>query len=438
VTFGPAALRGLAPDRLRTMIQRSRADLFDVQRMAHVRAIIEDVRGRGDAAIADYTRQYDGVTLPADALLVDRAQTRRAYEAVDDGLRAALGASIDRVRRFNEWLRPVALQMDELESGLLAGVKHTPVDAVGLYVPSGKGVFPSTLISLATPAVVAGVREIAVVVPPRADGAVDPAVLVAADLLGVAHVFRCNGVAGIAGLAAGTLTFPRVELLGGPGNPYVTAAQLALQASGTRLLTVLGPTESMILADDSADPERLVLDLLNEAEHVRDSATILLSLSAALAAEVAERLPRALSRLPAPRRDYADAALTRYGGLLIADDLVEAAAFINVYAPEHLQIALRDPYAALALVRNAGEVLIGQDTPFSAGNYAIGVPAALPTSGFARVASGVTVLSYLKTTSVAQLTSEALQRLRPVIERLGRYEDFPAHVMAVEARGGAV
>jgi histidinol dehydrogenase len=192
----------------------------------------------------------------------------------------------------------------------------------------------------------------------------------------------------------------------------------------------------MILADETADPDRVALDLLNEAEHGADSAAILLALSETLAAEVAERIPGYLGRLPEARRQYAEGALSGYGGLLVADGLEEAAAFVNVYAPEHLQIATRDPYAALALVRNAGEVLIGQDTPFSAGNYAIGVPAALPTSGFARVASGITVLSYLKATSVAQLNAEGLRRLRPVVERLGRYEDFPAHVLAVEARGG--
>jgi histidinol dehydrogenase len=163
---------------------------------------------------------------------------------------------------------------------------------------------------------------------------------------------------------------------------------------------------------------------------------ILVTTSEALADEVSERMPGYLVRLPAQRRQFAEAALSRYGGAIVADGIEEAVAFVNVYAPEHLQIATRDPYATLHLIRNAGEILLGQHTPFSAGNYAIGVPAALPTSGFARVTSGVTVLSYLKATSVAHLSAEGLARVRPVIERLGRYEDFPAHVLAVEARGG--
>ena len=426
----------VAPERLRQLLQRSRAEVFDAERVAHVRTIVDDVRRRGDAAIVEYTQQYDGVALSPDRLRVDRQEIRRAYDAVDDGLRTALATSIARTRRYNEWLRPSGLHLVEMEDGLTVGVKYTPVESVGVYVPSGKGAFPSTFITLVTPAIVAGVEEIAVVLPPRKDGSADPAVLVAADLLGVSQVFRCNGVAGIGGLACGTATLPRVNLLGGPGNPYVTAAQIAVQASGVRVLSFLGPTESMILADESADPDRLALDLLNEAEHGADSAAILVTVTEALAAEVNERLPRYLQRLPAQRRQFAEAALSHYGGAIVAGAIEDAVAFVNLYAPEHLQIATRDPFATLQQIRNAGEVLLGQHTPFAAGNYAIGVPAALPTSGFARVTSGVTVLSYLKATSVAHLSAEGLERVRPVIERLGRYEDFPAHVLAVEARGG--
>lgn len=428
-------LADASPERLQRMLRRSSADIFDSERVAHVGAIIVDVERRGDAAVIDYTARYDGVTLAPERLAVARDETRRAYEAIDDALRAALAAAIDRARRYNERLRPPALTLDDLEPGITAGIKWSPVDGVGIYVPSGKGTFPSTLVTLVTPAVVAGVEEIAVVVPPRPDGSVDPAILVAADLLGVPRVFRCNGVAGIAALACGTATIPRVRMLGGPGNPYVTAAQIAVQSRGVRLLSVLGPTESMILADESADADRLALDLLNEAEHGADSAALLVTVSDALVAEVQERLPRYLAQLPERRRGFAEAAMRDYGGAVVARSMDEALAFVNLYAPEHLQIATRDPLGTLAGVRHAGEVLLGQDTPFSAGNYAIGVPAALPTSGFARVASGVTVMSYLKATSVAALDARGLAAVRPVVERLGRYEDFPAHVLAVTARG---
>ncbi|HYM70398.1 MAG TPA: histidinol dehydrogenase [bacterium] len=421
--------------RLQRILGRSSAEMFAPERIAHVRGIVEDVQRRGDPAIVEYTQRHDGVTLPADRLRVGREEFAQAHETVDDGLRTALATSIDRARRYSEWLRPPQLAMDELEPGITVGVKWTPVESVGVYVPSGKGAFPSTFITMVTPAVVAGVEEIAVLVPPRKDGRADPALLVAADLLGVTQVFRANGVAGVAALAFGTATFPRVRLLGGPGNPYVTAAQIAVQAFGVRLLAVLGPTESMILADDTADPSRLALDLLNEAEHGKDSAAILVTASASLVDEVQEVLPRYLAQLPAWRREFAEAALSDCGGAVVAPTLDEAIAFVNLYAPEHLQIATRDPFATLGRIRNAGEVLLGQDTPFSAGNYALGVPAALPTGGFARVGSGVTVLSYLKATSVAHLDARGLAAVRPVVERLGRYEDFPAHVLAVTARG---
>ncbi len=423
------------PARLKRMLTRSGAEVFDPARQVHVRAIIDDVARRGDEAIAEYTQQYDGVAVPPERLRVGRDEVTRAHDAVDDELRTALATSIERTRRHSEWLRPPALTLDEHEPGITAGIKWTPVEGVGVYVPSGKGAFPSTFITMVTPAVVAGVEEIAVVLPPRRDGSADPAVLVASELLGVSQIFRCNGVAGIAGLAFGTATLPRVRLLGGPGNPYVTAAQIAVQAFGVRLLSVLGPTESMILADDSADPDRLALDLLNEAEHGKDSAAILLTPSEALVAAVEERLPRYLAQLPDWRRGFAEAALSDYGGAVIAPSMEEAVAFANMYAPEHLQIATRDPFAMLAQIRNAGEILLGQHTPFSAANYAIGVPAALPTSGFARIGSGITVLSFLKATSVAHLDARGLAAVRPVIERLGRYEEFPAHVLAVTARG---
>lgn len=425
------------PGRLQRMLRRSSAEVFDAGRQAHVRAIIDDVAVRGDQAVIEYTRQHDGVALSQERLRVGRGEIAQAYDVVDNGLRAALATSIERTRRYSEWLRPPALTLDEQEPGITVGIKWTPVESAGIYIPSGKGAFPSTLITMVTPAVVAGVEEIAVVLPPRKDGSADPAVLVAADLLGVTQIFRCNGVAGIAGLAFGTATIPKVRLLGGPGNPYVTAAQIAVQAFGVRLLSVLGPTESMILADDSADPDRLALDLLNEAEHGMDSAAILITASETLAGEVQERLPHYLAQLPEWRRRFAEAAMSDYGGAVITATMEDAVAFVNLYAPEHLQIATRDPFATLLLIRNAGEILLGQHTPFSAGNYAIGVPAALPTSGFARVGSGVTVLSFLKATSVAALSPRGLAAVRPVIENLGRYEEFPAHVLAVTARGAA-
>jgi histidinol dehydrogenase len=396
--------------------------------------VLDDVAGGGDAALLTYTRRWDGLTLDAAAIRVTRPEFDAASRSVDAALLSAVEAAIGASRRYNEWLRPRPAGRAELAPGLVAGVQYHPVRSVGLYVPSGKGTFPSTLITMGTPAVVAGVERLSVVVPPLRDGGVDPAVLVVADRLGITDVFRCNGAAGVAAMVVGTATIPRSDVVVGPGNPVITAIQQQAGAYGARGVVTLGPTESMVLADDTADVARLAVDLLNEAEHGADTAVMLLSLSRDVAAQVAARLPSYLDRLPEHQRAYAWRAIGEQGGLFTVDDLDEALAWVNRYGPEHLQIATRDAWAVAARVRHAGEILIGQHTPFSAANYTIGVPAALPTSGAAFAASGITVLSFLKTTSLAELSPEGLARITPAAIRLGEHEGFPAHVLALRER----
>jgi len=423
-----------ATDRARRL-RRSSAGIFTDEMRAYARAVLDDVARDGDAAVAAYTARWDGVTLTAEQFVVRRDEFRAAHAAIDESLRRALEVAIVRCRRYNEWLRPPVLATTEDEAGIMVGVQYAPCRSAGIYVPSGKGTFPSTLVTLVTPAVVAGVEEIAVLVPPRQDGGIDPALLVAAELLGITRIFRANGAAGVAAFAVGTATIPRTDVVVGPGNPVIASVQLAAPAYGTRPLVTLGPSEAIILADDTADPERLVVDLLNEAEHGADSAATLLVTDAGIAARVMELLPGYLDRLGEPRRSFAHSALTTLGGIFVAD-LDEAVDWINEYAPEHLQLALRDPMVVAGHIRHAGEILLGQSTPFAAANYAIGVPAALPTGGAAASASGVTVLSFLKAISIAGLTSVGLRAVAPVAERLGRYEGFPAHVQAITEREG--
>lgn len=426
-------LKTISGDRLRRLQERANARIFAPDVMAVAQRAIEDVQARGDGALLEYTKRWDHVALTAAQLRASPAEFEDAQSAISAQLRDALRASISRARRFNERLKP-ATWLERTEEGITVGVQVTPIAGVGVYIPSGKGRFPSTCVTILTPAVVAGVSEICVQVPPRRDGAIDPAVLVACELLGVRNVFRCNGVAGIAALAVGTKTIPSVPAIVGPGNPVVVATQLAAQVLGVRMLALLGPTEAVILADETSDPRRLALDLINEAEHGTDSAAVLVTDSRAVAQAVLDALEGWLGRLPEDRRKFAGGALTDYGGVVYAESMEEAIAFVNAYAPEHLQIATARPRETLARIRNAGEVLLGQDTPFSAGNYAIGVPAALPTGGSARSGSGVTVLSFLKYSSVAELDSIGLAKVRPVVEQLGTYEGFPAHVMAVVDR----
>ncbi len=426
-------LASLSSDRLTHLMQRANARIFAAEVTAVALGAIEDVRRRGDEAVLDYTRRWDQVSLSRDRLVVASEEVEAARAAIPLELRAALTTAIDRTRRFNERLKP-ANWLETVEEGIAVGIQFTPLEGVGVYIPSGKGRFPSTCVTLLTPAVVAGVPDIRVLVPPRRDGTVDPAVLVACDLLGVRSIVRCNGVAGIAALAVGTESIPPAPAIVGPGNPYVVATQLAAQAVGVRMLALLGPTEAMVLADETADPRRLALDLVNEAEHGTDSAAVLITDSEAIATEVVAGVTACLRRLPEERARFARAALTEFGGVVCVPSMGAAIDFVNAYAPEHLQIATRDPLETLRAIRHAGEVLLGQDTPFAAGNYAIGVPAALPTGGSARVGSGVTVLSFLKTSSIAQLDATGLAKVRPIVEQLGTYEGFPAHVMAVVDR----
>ncbi len=430
-------LADIGADDLRRRVRRSSEAIFNDGMRAYARGVLEDVARDGDAAISAYTLRWDGLRFSPEDFAVGADAITRAHEAIDSDLRRALEAAIARSRQYNEWLRPQTRATVQLEAGVTAGIQYAACRSAGIYVPSGKGTFPSTLVTLVTPAVVAGVTDIAVVVPPRRDGSVDPATLAAAHMLGLTRVFRCNGAAGIAALAVGTQTIPKTDVIVGPGNPVIAAVQQASAAYGARPLVMLGPSEAIILADGSADPDRLAIDLLNEAEHGADSAAILLATEAAVAACAAAVVPRYLERLPEPRRSFARSAMSNLGGVFVAD-LDEAIAWINLYAPEHLQLAVRDPMPVAARIRHAGEILIGQTTPFAAANYAIGVPAALPTGGAAAAESGVTVLSFLKATSIAALTEEGLRVVAPIAASLGRYEGFPAHVQAIieRQRGG--
>ncbi len=292
---------------------------------------------------------------------------------------------------------------------------------------------------LAVPAIVAGVPKIAVVVPPvpGGSGEVDPAVLVVCRKLGIRDVFRVNGPAGIAALGFGTETIPKVRKIVGPGSPAVTIAQVEMQRHGVVTMMLLGPTESLVIADDTADVMRLAADLLIEAEHGTDSAVVLVTPSAALIDAVDTELEGQLADLPEVRATAARASLGVNGGAVVVDDLDAAVAFANRYAAEHLQVAVADSEVERVVdgIVNAGEILIGQHTPFSAANFVIGCPASLPTSGFAHVSSGITAQAFLKRTAVARADEAALAHMAPAITALADHEGFPAHAAAIRRRG---
>jgi histidinol dehydrogenase len=418
------------------LVSRGTDKIFDPELRAAILEIVEDVQENGDAAVARALARFDGCEIAPGSLRIGEEEFESAKAAVSPEVQGALRQAISGIRAFNEYLTREREWRVEIRPGLVVGEKSTPIASAGLFVPSGKGSFPSVLTQLGTPATVAGVPRIAVVVPPvpGGDGEVDPAVLCVALELGITDVFRANGPAGVAALAFGTESIPRVRKVVGPGSPPVQAAQIECQRFGTHTQMLLGPSESLILADDSADIGLLAADLLNEAEHGPDSSSLLVTDSEHVVLAVQEAVAEQLAALPEPRQSYARQALGVNGGAVITRDLLEATEVANTYAPEHMQIVARDEEAVLGRLEHAGEILLGQHTPVSAANYMLGVPAALPTGGFARVTSGVTAEAFLKRASIAKADPAVLRELTPAILALADHEGFPAHAAAVRAR----
>jgi histidinol dehydrogenase len=411
--------------------------IFDPTLRASIGELIEDVRERGDAAVCDALARFDGIEIEPDGLRLSDDELDSA--TVTDDVDRAIDDAIAHLRAFNEQqLTRHADWSFESEPGLVVGEKITPITSAGLFTPSGKASYPSVTYQLAVPAVVAGVPTLAVVVPPvpGGSGEVDPAVRVVCRKLGIRDVFRVNGPAGIAALGFGTQSIPRVAKVIGPGSPAVTIAQVEMQRHGVVTVMLLGPTESVVIADDAADPFRLAADLLIEAEHGTDSTVVLISTSPAVVVAVERELDRQIADLPAVRAEAARAALGPNGGAIVVDSLDTAVAIANRFAPEHLQAAVADEHVerVVAGIVNAGEILIGQDTPFSAANFVIGCPASLPTSGFAHVSSGVTAATFLKRTAVARADGCALERMSASVIALADHEGFPAHAAAIRRR----
>jgi len=415
--------------------------IFDETLKVAIGRIIDDVRANGDEAVCRALRDFDRVVLEPHQLRATDDELDSA--AVAPEVDTAIDDAIVHLRAFNEQLMARAADWSfQSEPGLTVGEKITPISSAGLFVPSGKASYPSVAYQLGVPATVAGVPQVALVVPPMPDGSgrIDPAVLVVCRKLGVRDVFRVNGPAGVAALGFGTDTIPQVRKIVGPGSPPVACAQVEMQRYGVATMMILGPTESMVIADDSADPRLTAADLLNEAEHGTDSAVLLITTSVEFADTVDGHLAQQLGDLPAVRAEAARAALGPNGGCVLVQSLAEAAEVANRWAPEHLQVAVAaaDEAALLHLLVNAGEILVGQHTLFSAGNFVIGCPASLPTGGFAHVSSGITADTFLKRTAVARADATALARMTPTILAMSAHEGFTAHARAASIRQESV
>jgi histidinol dehydrogenase len=410
--------------RSKLLQQRAQDNLRDVE--ATVQEVLATVRSGGDTALIELTRRYDGAELSESQLRVSEEEFDRADKLVSEDLHAALIQSIQNVRIHHQFQLPPPSWMKEIAPGVIAGERVTPISSVGLYVPRGKGSFPSVMIMLCIPAVIAGVPEIVVCTPPGADGSVDPASLVAARLCGVENIIKVGGAQAIAAMAYGTDSVAKVDKILGPGNQYVTAAR--------RILSGIvdpgppaGPSESVILCDSSADVEIAARELLVEAEHGEDSAALLVTHSSALAAAVADRLADLVQKLPETRARNCKAVLSNYGGIVITEGLQDSISFVNEYAPEHLRVLVDNPFEVLPAITHAGEVLLGENTSIAFGNFSIGVNAILPTGRNARTYSCMGVNELLKRSSFAYVSPTGVSSIGSTAVELARYEGFPAH-----------
>jgi histidinol dehydrogenase len=424
-------LARLSPPERARLLERAESDLAPYIEKA--RPIVEAVKREGDEALARFARDLDHASLTSSQIAATKADIDRALGRLDKTILAAIEFAIEGIRRFHEAQMPKALWMKELRPGVFTGERTTPIDSVACYVPRGKGAFPSVAMMTAIPAVVAGVPRISILTPSGPDGQVDDATLAVAHLAGVTGIYKCGGAAAAAAAAYGTETVPRALKIVGPGSPYHVAAKRLL-ADVIDPGIPAGPSESIVLADESADGWQAALDLIIESEHGPDSSAFLVTPSRAVAEAAIAALPQHWAKMGEQRRGYSSAVIGGHrGGVLLARDMAEAYGFVNDYAPEHLLILGREPFAQMTHIRNAGEILLGPHTPFTLGNFVLGPNAVLPTSGAARTVSALSVHDYMKRSGVGYVTAAGYPLLAPAAETLARYEGFEGHANAVSA-----
>ncbi len=398
---------------------------------AVVREIVAAVRERGDEALAEFTRRFDGVGLRPDAFRVPEAEIDAACRAADPGLLDALRAAADNLRRFHEPQRLHSYFINDAD-GVILGKRALPIGRVALLIPGASAPLFSTVLMAAIPAQVAGVPQVCMATPPQPDGRVHPAVLAAARIAGIREVYRVFGAQAVAALAYGTQTIPKADKIVGPGNRYVQAAKKQVFGDvGIEMLA--GPSEIVVLADESADPRHVAADLLSQAEHGTGfEASVCVTPSQALAQQVRDEVIRQTERLP--RAGAIRKALDNFGAILVVPDLSAGVDLVNRIAPEHVELLVARPWEWLDRVRNAGAVFLGPASSEPVGDYFAGTNHILPTNGAARFASSLGVGDFLKTISVVAYTQERLAKTAGQIVKLAEAEGLDAHAAAIRAR----
>ena len=397
--------------------------LFDT-----VRVILDRVKSEGDRAVLDYEVQFDKVRL--DSLAVTEEEMQEAEGLIGEDLKAAIRLAKQNIETFHAAQRFEGKRV-ETQPGVTCWQKAVPIEKVGLYIPGGTAPLFSTVLMLAVPAKIAGCEEIVLCTPPGKDGKVHPAVLFAARVAGVSRIFKAGGVQAIGAMAYGTESVPRVYKIFGPGNQYVTAAKQLVSLRDVAIDMPAGPSEVEVLADETANPVFVAADLLSQAEHGVDSQAVLVTTSPELCRAVVKEVERQLALLP--RREIAARSLEN-SKLIVARDMDEAIALTNAYAPEHLIIQTADYTRVAGQVRNAGSVFLGPYASESAGDYASGTNHTLPTNGYARAYSGVSLDSFIRKITFQEITPEGLRRIGPAIMTMAANEHLDAHKNAVKVR----
>lgn len=410
----------------KSIISRPVADSSTL--LAKVKSVLEEVQQQGDAAVQKYTLQFDGVSLTQ--LSVTEEELQEAVESLDKDLKKAIERAADNIRTFHaHQLKPEPIV--ETMKGIQCWRKSVGIEKVGLYIPGGSAPLFSTILMLGIPASIAGCSEVILCSPPDKSGKLHPAILFAAQLVGIRKIFKIGGVQAIGAMAYGTETVPAVYKIFGPGNQYVTAAKQLVQMDGLAIDMPAGPSEVCVMADDTAVPAFVAADLLSQAEHGPDSQVLLVSTSASLINQVNEELKKQLSALP--RKELATIALSNSRAVLM-NTIEEAIELVNAYAAEHLIIACDQAETIAEKIVNAGSVFIGNYSPESVGDYASGTNHTLPTNAYARMYSGVSVDSFVKKITFQKLTREGLSSIAGTVEIMAEAEGLSAHARAVTIR----
>ena len=424
----PEALAALSPERRTAILKRSMEDVSAI--FAEMRDICVDIARRGDAVTLEHYAKYKDGIAPAD-LVVTRAETDAAYRAVEPKVVEKLRFAAANIEKFHLAQREREMWAIEVAPGILAGRVVRPMDIVGCYIPGRRAAYPSSVLMTVIPARAAGVERIIACTPPDQGMVANEVSLVAADIAGVQQMFKIGGPWAVGSMAYGTATVPKVHKIVGPGNRYVTAAKMAVFGE-VDIDSPAGPSEILILADDSANPRWLAIDYLSQIEHDPDAAAVLVTPSEKLAKRVCTEINKAMKNVP--RREIIEQALKNNSAVLIADSMDEALAFTNDYAAEHLEIVTADPIALLPRIKHAGSIFLGPYAPVPAGDYASGTNHVLPTGQCAKMFSGLSIDDFIKKPTFQYLTREGLEHLRDAVIALAEAEGLPVHAQTIRER----